>query len=368
MSYWPRLAGIHAAYDTVREFTSRKTSRMSRKRPHPQGLHGTDPDTLFGRRKRSRNNGSLSRNTNPFQLHTNMPFQFRRSRKTRYRRTKRKRSFRRRRGRKLRFGETKMRGGRKLKLMTKIIPKETFVKLPFIRTIDWTKQVTSSDGNLWYSLRNSLYFPLIDSTGARIQQMVRGADAWASFYRQYEIIGMKVTAIFSRTENPATSSTVLCGMLHTGAQDRGGVFGTARYDDIRGHKNTKFTRGIWQGDRAGVTVNGGTMPLVRSLSTYVSVKGIARDSENKSSTTALTGLPATAGASGTDATFGAFCNIGFTPWENGLLANAVTDYGTIKLIATYYVRYFDRKYFNVDLDGDGDEGPATAQTVAPLEL
>ncbi len=250
-------------------------------------------------------------------------------------------------------------GGRKLKLMTHIIPMETFVKLPFSTTPTITKAATSTMFNHWpISIRNSLYWPA-DFDGTRLQRMVRGADAWASFYRQYEILGFKVK--FSWTRDIDAGLLRLYLVTHSGTEDRSSKEGNAIMNSFRTQKNTRVQGPIY------ALTNAKTNGLRNKVFTskYISVRRFARSAENRASFTALTGLPGTAGASSTDPGFGVFFNIGVAS-DSVQLTDIATAWGFMDIKVIYYVRFFDRKYFTQDVDGDADQGPAAPQTTAPL--
>ncbi len=261
------------------------------------------------------------------------------------------------------YGERRMRkGGNKLTLKTFIIPKETFVRLPIGTTLAYTTPITSSKASVWFaSFRNTLYWPL-SFTGTRNQHMVRGADAWASFYRQYEVLGMKIKGTFYR-DNASETTPHLSLVVHVGQEDRSNGEGTGTSDDFKSQKNTRVYPPMYVPGVAGATNNG--IRMTTRFNKYVSMRYIARESVNKATFSGLTGLPATAGADGTDPAFDYYINLGLASHNGTTLVDAATAVGRCTFKIIYYVRFFDRKYFLRDLDGDGDEGPATAQTVAP---
>ncbi len=293
-----------------------------------------------------------------------MPRRSRFRRKTparrKYRRKYKKKYNKRRKG-----TERRMRGGRKLNLMTQIIPKETMVKLPMNVWTVIQKPVTSNGKNHWLaSLSNSLYFPFehVNAAGAIVdrEQMVTGADAWSSFYRQYQVMGIKYKIMFER-HNDAVEPNKLWPIVHVGDENRVSRNGTAHIENFHTHKNTRIGKPLYQngmqqttGGRKGNTWFNG----------YLSVRKCARDSQNKGSFSALTGLPATQGANNTDPDYKCFINMGIASDEN--FVDAAQSYGPLVCKFTYYVRFFDRKYFQTDIDGEVDEGTATQQTAVPV--
>ncbi len=278
-------------------------------------------------------------------------------------RTARARYHKKRRSRKGR--EVRLRGGgRKIAFMTQIMPREVFVKLPFRKTVSMTKINGASMGNVWMmSLRNSLYWPFENSeTGSNVrsQQMVRGTDFWAGGYRQYEIKGFKAHSFWER-EADAFSNYRIYPMIHKGVENRVSRSGTAFVTNFYTQKNTRVLKPLYAA--AAIQSEGGAKSNARNV-TYLSVKSFARDAVNQGQFSALTGLPASAGANSTDPGFSCFINFGLG--DHAHLETTDGDYGQISFNCTYYVRFFDRKYFQQDLDGDGDDGPATQQTAVPV--
>ncbi len=276
----------------------------------------------------------------------------------------RKRRFRRKRARG--FGERRMKqGGNRLKLRTQIIPKETFVVLPMTINIPMIKPASTTDNHAFIaSIRGSLYWPWTNHLGTRIQHMVRGADAWASFYRQYQVTAMKITIQFLR-QGSITNQTNLFPILHTGVQDRVGTAGNATFMDFKTQKNTQVGRpmSIISAVSQGASNNGRTGQSF--LKKYATQKYFTRTSENQATLSALTGLPGTAGASNTDPAFPWFFNIGLAGDGGVNMADTADNYGQMYVSVKYYVRFFDRKYFARDLLGATDTGTAVAQTGYP---
>ncbi len=292
----------------------------------------------------------------------------RRNARTNRRRAYRPKSGRRRRARRKRSNkgtERRMRGGgNKLRLKTHIIPKETIVTLPFRKNINLTKIATVSDGNFWHmSYQNTLYWSESIMTGlgtaTRTQQMVRGADAWASFYRQYEILAMKITIDYRRDDSGGISEIQIFPIIHVGRANRCADTGTATAHDFMSQKNTRVYGPVYTVGTNGANNNG--LKCKAYMKKYLSNAYLRREERNPADSNALTGLLATAGANNTDPAFSWFINVGFATPDGLNFQDATGGFGRATIKVDYTVRFYDRKYFIQDVDGDGDQGPATQQ-------
>ena len=253
-----------------------------------------------------------------------------------------------RRRRRQKGGERRMKkGGRKLRLMTQIIPRETVVKLPYtvFRTLTFTGN--SANHNYWrLSLQNTLYWPLNTAAAVREQQVIRGADAWASFYRKYQVLGIKWRLHWLVDGGETTDLPPYWYILmHVGKEKRVDSAGTASVEDFRYHKNTRISKTMCRADAIQATAKG--QGLSYYTQGYISHNYLARQERNPSDTSAETGLPATAGADGTDPAYAWYLNLGVCSDGIGAFTNGSVNCGRLRLSCTYYVRFFDRKYFQL---------------------